>query len=211
MSALEASPPLGRRERHKQQAKQRLYDCALELFAERGYEATTIDEIAEKADVARGTFFNHFQRKEDLVSWWGEKRRERLRAYIDMTNATTSPNGVITDLEQCMFALGKMNEAEWDVTRAMLLAWVKAGRPMVEEPYAAAIFAQIIQAGRARAEVSPDIDPDRAGNLLRDAYLGTLYRWTQYEHPPVPLPDELVSVLRIIMRGLAPGPVDDRK
>ena len=198
-----AEPPIGRRERRRQEAKQRLYDCALELFTERGYEATTIDDIAEKADVARGTFFNYFQRKEDLISMWGAKRRERLNEHIDNVR-TTSPNGFVSDLEYCMVALGRMNEEEWPTTRTMLLAWVKAGRPMLEEPHVATIFAQIIQAGRARGEVAPDIDPDRTGNLLRDAYFGLLYRWTSHEELPGSLPDELRAVLHIILAGIRP-------
>ena len=56
----------------------RLYASALELFAEQGYDRTTIDQITERADVARGTFFNHFQRKEDLVTTWGQQRQEKL-------------------------------------------------------------------------------------------------------------------------------------
>jgi len=195
--------PLGRRERRRREAKQRLYDCALALFTERGYEATTIEDIAEKADVSRGTFFNYFQRKEDLISMWGAKRRERLSEYID-TVRTTSPNGFVTDLEYSMSALGRMNEEEWPTTRTMLLAWVKAGRPMLEEPHAATIFAQIIQAGRARGEVAPEVDPDRTGNLLRDAYFGILYRWTSYEEPPGSLVDELLSVLHTILAGVLP-------
>ncbi|WP_443068991.1 TetR/AcrR family transcriptional regulator [Streptomyces sp. NBC_01361] len=44
-----------------------------------GTDQTTVDEITEAADVARGTFFNHFQRREDLIAEWGEQRRELLR------------------------------------------------------------------------------------------------------------------------------------
>jgi TetR/AcrR family transcriptional regulator, cholesterol catabolism regulator len=198
-----AEPPMGRRERRRREVEQRLYECALELFTERGYDATTIDDIAEQADVARGTFFNYFQRKEDLISMWGVKRREQLHSYID-TMRTTAPNGVVADLEYCMNALGRMSEEEWPRTRTMLLAWVKAGRPMLEEPHAARIFSQLIQAGRARGEVAPEIDPDRTGNLLRDAYFGILFRWTQHEEPPGSLSEELCSVLHMILGGVLP-------
>ena len=74
--------PLGRRERNKIRMKERLYDAALTLFTEQGYDETSIDEIAERADVARGTFFNYFQRKEDLLGTWGEKRRDALTAAL---------------------------------------------------------------------------------------------------------------------------------
>ncbi|WP_410658939.1 TetR/AcrR family transcriptional regulator [Amycolatopsis sp. lyj-112] len=198
-SAREA--PLGRRERHKRLAKQRLYDSALELFTDRGYEATTIEDIAERADVARGTFFNHFRRKEDLVSMWGEKRRQYLTEEIISTRPDTS---FVAELENCMTALGKMNDSAWTQTRTMLLAWVKAGRPLLEEPYAADIFARIIETGIERGEVAATVDSHRVGNLLRDSYLGTLYRWTHFEHPPAPLAAELILVLHLILEGVLP-------
>ena len=58
---------LSRRERKKLQTRQRLLEAALSLFHEKGYSATTVEEIASKADVAKGTFFNHFPSKEALL------------------------------------------------------------------------------------------------------------------------------------------------
>lgn len=95
-----------------------------------------------------------------------------------------------------------MNESEWARTRTMLLAWVRAGRPVLEEPHAADIFADIVKAGIERGEIAPDADARRIGNLLRDAYLGTLYRWAQFEEPPGPLADELIAILNITLHGV---------
>jgi AcrR family transcriptional regulator len=58
---------LGRRQRKRQAVHQRLLDIAQELYRERGIAATTVDDIAEAADVARQTFFNHFPYKEALA------------------------------------------------------------------------------------------------------------------------------------------------
>lgn len=57
----------GRRERKKQALKQHIYNCALELFMKNGYENTSVDEIAEAADIGRATFFNHYPVKEDVL------------------------------------------------------------------------------------------------------------------------------------------------
>ncbi|WP_072476998.1 TetR/AcrR family transcriptional regulator [Amycolatopsis australiensis] len=197
--------PLGRRERHKRAAKLRLYTSALELFTERGYEKTTVEDITERADVGRGTFFNHFRRKEDLVSLWGEQRRDHLNEHLARSRAAQRPAGVVEELEYCMRALAAMNETEWARTRTMLLAWVKAGRPVLEEPHAADIFADIVATGIEHGEIAPDVDARRVGNLLRDAYLGTLYRWAQFEEPPGPLADELIAILSVILRGILPA------
>jgi AcrR family transcriptional regulator len=48
-------------------ASQRLADAALELFAERGYENTTVLDIAQRAGLAKSTFFRHFQDKREVL------------------------------------------------------------------------------------------------------------------------------------------------
>jgi AcrR family transcriptional regulator len=58
---------VNRRDRKKQQTAEKIAGTALRLFAKRGFEAVTITEIAEAADVARGTLFSHFPTKESLV------------------------------------------------------------------------------------------------------------------------------------------------
>ncbi len=194
--------PPGRRERNRQHVHDRLYTSALELFAEQGYERTTIDQITERADVARGTFFNHFQRKEDLVTTWAEQRRDKLRAFMEHSLAREEDD-VTVQLERCMAALSEFNEAEHDLTRVMLTAWVKSGQPLLEEPdYAGHVFTKVISAGQARGEIARDIDPAMAGNMLRDAYLGLLYRWTRSTDAKVPLHVELRALLRIGLTGI---------
>jgi len=57
----------GLRERKKQQTRQRIQDCAIELFAESGFDKVPVAAIARAADVSEATVFNYFPTKEDLV------------------------------------------------------------------------------------------------------------------------------------------------
>jgi AcrR family transcriptional regulator len=59
--------PMGRRERKKAATRQALADAALELFLEHGYDAVSIRDIAEAADVSTTTLFKHFPSKEALL------------------------------------------------------------------------------------------------------------------------------------------------
>ena len=58
---------VGRRERHKARTRAQLQAAARRLFAEQGYAATTVQQIAEAADVSERTLFRYFESKEDLL------------------------------------------------------------------------------------------------------------------------------------------------
>ncbi|MEU7649827.1 TetR/AcrR family transcriptional regulator [Streptomyces huasconensis] len=201
MDSSATTPPVGRRERNKLRVRERLYAAAVELIVEKGYDHTSIDEIAERADVARGTFFNYFQRKEDIIGAWGDRRRAALVTGLDANNVFTPSS--VAQLQECMAVLVRINQEEPRLTTAMLTAWVKAGRPILEEPYVAEVFARIVENGVRQGELSPGMSPIGVGNVLRDVYLGALYRWA---HDPSgdtePLADELQQILRLLLEGM---------
>ena len=72
----------GLRERKQQQTRERLKRAAMALFLERGFEATTIDDIATAADVSRRSFFHYFASKEDVVAAWQEGAASALVAEV---------------------------------------------------------------------------------------------------------------------------------
>src|SRR3954465_10421851 len=70
------------RERKKAQTRQLIADTARRLFAERGFEAVTVTEVARAADVAPATVFNYFPTKADLFYSGLEAFEEELLSAI---------------------------------------------------------------------------------------------------------------------------------
>ena len=73
---------LGLRERKKQRTRQLIADTARRLFAERGFEAVPVSEVAREAEVSEATVFNYFPTKEDLVYDRLEAFEEELLSSI---------------------------------------------------------------------------------------------------------------------------------
>jgi AcrR family transcriptional regulator len=72
----------GLRQRKKTRTRELIAETARTLFAERGFEAVTVAEIARAADVSQQTVFNYFPTKEDLVYWRLEAFEAELLAAI---------------------------------------------------------------------------------------------------------------------------------
>ncbi|MFE9883729.1 TetR/AcrR family transcriptional regulator [Streptomyces scopuliridis] len=72
----------GLRERKKRQTRQHISDVATGLFLERGFDAVTIAEVAEAADVSVNTVYNYFEAKEDLFLDRSKSVVDRLSRFV---------------------------------------------------------------------------------------------------------------------------------
>jgi AcrR family transcriptional regulator len=98
----------GRREENKRATRAALQEAAQRLFAERGYQHTTVRDIAEAAGVTERTFFRYFGAKEELVlasaGDWLEPVSAAIRARPSSEDAVTAVQRVVLATEALMRA-----------------------------------------------------------------------------------------------------------
>ncbi|MEY9941247.1 TetR/AcrR family transcriptional regulator [Streptacidiphilus sp. MAP5-3] len=115
--------------RWKPDARQRLVVAALGLFAEQGYDDTTVAQISERAGLTRSTFFRHFTDKREILTT-GQKALSRLLAEgIDAAPADATPmTAVAAGLER---ASGEMTSFNRELS-PLLHAAVEANEELQE-------------------------------------------------------------------------------
>src|SRR5688572_15949138 len=103
----------GLRERKKQQTRQAIHRAAMKLFAERGFEATTIADIAAAADIAPRTFFSYFASKEEAVF----PKFEPMYADFDRTLRERPPGTTALDALRQWIAMAAEHFPDLEVAR----------------------------------------------------------------------------------------------
>ena len=192
-----------RRERKKDETRHRIFHAAIELFRERGFESTTVDDITERADVARGTFFNYFPRKDAVLAYLSENR---LLAAEESAPALLADRRPAPDkLLDLYLANAAPYEEHPELSRYVLLELMgRAFAPSEEIGLRwQEQIVRLVRQGQQRGELPRQQDPVRLESLLTGIHFATLYQWACLcPQTPFPLPDELRYRLQVVLKGL---------
>jgi AcrR family transcriptional regulator len=201
-------PELSRRERKKEATRRSIFEAAVSLFRDKGFEATTVDEITEKADVGRGTFFNYFPRKESVLAYLSEERVALAEENAVALLQDRSPAREKL-LDIYAFAAAAYVE-DRELSRYVFNEWMQRSFAPTEEAGMRwhKLLVTVIEQGQASGELRADVTPFQAESLLSSIYMTTLYYWlccpvgTQLP-ADFSLLEELRSRLTLVMDGLA--------
>jgi AcrR family transcriptional regulator len=172
---------ISRIERKKAKTKEMIYQTALQLFMEKGFDNTTVDEIAAKADVAKGTFFNYFPHKEAVLMHMAELRMQQL--YHNMPEILDGEASARGRIEKMMHIFGKINEKEKSLTRVVVFETLKnyatVMGPEEKEKYMQfpRLLRDILRQGQERGEIRDWVDVDTAARTLELIYMSTILEW----------------------------------
>lgn len=159
--------------------RSKILHTALELFSKNGYDATSVAEICQKAEVSKGAFYHHFPSKQDLfmalmAGWLGELDGMLQEATVHAANVPQA-------IENMAGVSGSIFEALDGGFPILLEFWIQANRQpeiwkRAVEPYRSYLsyFAEVIQNGKIQDAFANDLDPELAARLLMGVAMGLL-------------------------------------
>jgi len=194
MSATEAS----RRERKKHRTRQDLEAAAWRLFTDRGYDATTIADIAEQVDVAERTFFRYFESKEAVLfgDW-----REDLDDLTAMVRDRPRHESAWGALREAVLVVANRyeHERERNLLRAQLIVNVPTATGYQQQVMFPTLEGVLAQALADRLGVDPTLDlrPHVYAGAAIAAIRAAVLNWTSTDCVS-PLAYQVISALDLI-------------
>jgi AcrR family transcriptional regulator len=143
------------RERKKLRTRRALADAALRMFTEKGFDATTLEELADEAEVSKSTFFRAFPAKEAAAV---EAEAELWLAYLTALADRELSGAILSELHQALAAAAAGLDPGWD-ERFLATRRLVAGEPALlayVEHYRAGIKEQVIACLAAKLHLDPE-------------------------------------------------------
>lgn len=188
-----------RRERKKSETRQRLLDAAWRLFQEQGYEHTTVAQITEAADVGKGTFFNYFETKDEIVDQIALWRIDLLGGHI--LGEGDVPRSALARIKLLVTAMADEFSPEQELGRQVFLARVGAHSKHASAHRIGSLMYELVGQGQASGEIRNDVDQGLVSRLLMTALFHHLMRWW-HQDADFPEEDKLMDVVDVLMEGL---------
>jgi AcrR family transcriptional regulator len=197
---------LPRRERKKIETKEKIFKAALSLFLEKGFENTTVEEITEKADVGKGTFFNYFPRKESLLIYLGERRREAIQEAFRETILEDLTIEAI--LKRIFEILAQENVKEKPLVKWIVMQSFKSRQSVKEEVreqqhYFRSLLEHLIDKGQRRGELRREFKALKLAEILEGIYFSSVFKWLESEKEDS-LAGDLLEKIEILFEGIRP-------
>ena len=191
------------RARKKQRTADDLLDAALSLFADRGYDTVTVEEICELAEVSRATFFRYYGSKAGLVTAFN-------RRLADQVIARLSQMGDATATDQ-LFAVQRELADAWTssgpAVRAMALDFARVaadGSTTAPSPYPEllALVTEIVKTGQANGEFGSSHSPAFVASTIGGLLGGITMYWLATKKGR--LDRAMHDALQLLIGGLKP-------
>ncbi|MCP4352995.1 MAG: TetR/AcrR family transcriptional regulator [Desulfobacterales bacterium] len=166
-------PGRTRVERKKEKTRHNIITAAMKLFKKQGYDATTMEQIAEETDIAKGTLYNYFPAKEAIISEYirrsfSTQNSERLLKLQEIPDTRSRMIIIFSELLKGVQSQKEIFE-KYLVYRMQSMVSFHQDEKVKSGFYLLAT--EIIRLGQKNAEIRDDLSPDILEDLFEFAFI----------------------------------------
>ena len=186
----------------KAQTRRKLIQSAKHLFDEHGFDAVSVDQIVKKANVAKGTFYQYYETKLDVLSdVVRDIGADKFKAALEEVEAGKS---ALEILDRFIYAQCEWFEANAKVAEALLMASLKTvGHDLKEEHRHSRVFlTKLMRLAQQQGRVRDELDPRQIAKVIGGALVISVLAWCQNPKSGQ-LKPTMKQSLDIIINGVA--------
>ncbi|HEY3140255.1 MAG TPA: TetR/AcrR family transcriptional regulator [Acidimicrobiales bacterium] len=170
--------PVGRRQRKKEELRARILDAASQLIARQGLAATTVDQIAELADISQTTFFNYFRNKAHLVDALVARM---VRFFDDTVDRVHGVDASAVQKVETLFQLAvDLTEGQHRFVRDLIGETARSStlEARISFEHMRAVLTEDLAQSQARGEVRRDQSAQDLADAVLGLYVSAFLFWT---------------------------------
>jgi len=161
------------------QTRQAIFDAAITLFAKRGYDKVTVDDICERVGVTKGAFYNHFKSKDQIIL---EEFMRMDEHYVKVANDIA---GMPSSTDKLRIFHSEAVKLMADLGATMMrVVYHSQSAPNMRRPYLMdgkrylyKITNELIKEGQEKGEIRDDLASEEMSVMLINCFRGQIYHW----------------------------------
>lgn len=192
---------MSRRERKKQETKANILGAARHLFEEKGFEDTSIEEITEKADVAKGTFFNYFASKDVLMAGIAEEEVEDILFYAEeeLSGIDSAEKRIRLLLERLLQDAIPYLHLTGRIMFSSIINTSEYPSPFYRINI---LLENLVREGQQKGELTEAFSAEDIASSILGSYYGVIFKWFELGAAAGTV-SELDCLLDILFRGIS--------
>jgi AcrR family transcriptional regulator len=194
---------VSRRESKKRELREAIYESAMALFLQKGFDNVTIEDITHQIEIAKGTFFNYFPNKESILLYFMRRHLEEVKDQIPgvIKEAKTTQQKL-----HCLFSiLAKMvvtNEplVKWVLLESLRLRVYKKEKKEVSGKILQNVV-EIIRQGQESGEIKKNMNPEKIAKIMESIFFFSAIRWLTFDRHTL-LIDDVKEQIHYFFQGI---------
>ena len=193
----------GRMVNKKMETENNIYEAGMKLFQEKGFTNTTMQDISERAGVAKSTIFNYFSTKEEIILRFGRNQVAQLKQFAQNLPPEMDTKSKI--MEVLAEDVGGVEKSK-DIARISLVETYKCDWIYTLEAQnrfeLASVYSQILYDGQKKGDIRDGLDCEHIAGLIVAIYFHALYNAMEID-TDINIKEYIIYSLEVLWNGVS--------